>query len=128
MRQPKDMKDHLAENISHLMDERGIKPQSLAKASGMGYRSVYRVIRAEGNPTLDLLSAIADGLKVPLWILFLDKRLSLSDARMTAGLVGKFYALSPENRDLAINMISALSGDNTLAAPSPKDKARNTAA
>lgn len=123
------VRERLSRNLTALMADQDLKPEALAKRAGVGFRSLYRVIRKEQTASEEMLDKIARGLGVATWALSLDHGPKTKQrAADLERLVTLFQGLSPENQALAVNMLSALSGDNTLSAPYPKDKARNTAA
>lgn len=122
-------RERLARNIGVLMEAHKMKPEALAKRAGIGFRSLYRVLRCEQTASAELLEKIAQALNLEAWVLLVYPGAdTLAEAHALSRLVRAFQELSAENKELASNMVSALSGDNTLAAPYPKDKARNTAA
>lgn len=56
--------------IAQLRAERGMSQRKLALVLGMDRVTLNRIEQGRGNPTLDTLQRIADGLDVPIEELF----------------------------------------------------------
>lgn len=65
-----DLKAIFAERLSQELKARGLSHNQLAKVSGVGQRSISRIIKGEQDPTLGTVQAIADTLGMPV-VLFL---------------------------------------------------------
>ncbi len=57
-------------NVLHLLQQRGLSKQSLARDSGVSGSFLSDLTNGKGNPSLEVMVKIADALAVPLdWLL-----------------------------------------------------------
>lgn len=78
-------------NIRFVRTSLGMTQEQLAFASGMTTACVSRLERVNGNPTVQTLDQIADGLKLQTMRLFDEDLMSPENRRMTA-LQRSFFA------------------------------------
>jgi XRE family transcriptional regulator, regulator of sulfur utilization len=61
-----DLADHLARNLKHLRDARGLTQQQMAKLSGLPRPTWANLESGAANPTLAVLSRVAAALQVSI--------------------------------------------------------------
>jgi DNA-binding XRE family transcriptional regulator len=61
----------LAKNITKLRKKMGISQDRLSKRADMSLSSIVNVENGKYDPTLKTLDKVANGLKVPIYILFM---------------------------------------------------------
>lgn len=60
-----ELKDIFATRLGQVLKERRLSHNQLAKVSGVGQRSVSRIVKGEQDPTLGMVDAIAAALGMP---------------------------------------------------------------
>lgn len=68
-----DYQSILVSNILSRMSELHMTKMDLAKASGLAYVTVSKLLINEFNPSLKVMASIADALQIPLALLLSDK-------------------------------------------------------
>ena len=66
----------LATNIRAVAKARGVSFVFLAAQAGISTERLLAIFSGEFDPDLNLLFKLADGLGVPLWLLFYDPQLN----------------------------------------------------
>ena len=93
-------------NIRFVRTSLGMTQEQLAFASGMTTACVSRLERVNGNPTVQTLDQIADGLKLQTMRLFDEDLMSPENRRLTA-LQRSFFAAQelPDERQEELGML-----------------------
>lgn len=96
----------VAENVKRLREAAGLTQAALGKRSGKSQRNISDVENPEGkSPTLATLEAIADGLKVPLWMLVVENTLDPSHMKALDGIVS-YYTQIPASGQAQIERVA----------------------
>jgi transcriptional regulator with XRE-family HTH domain len=88
----------VARNLKLLMDSAKVRQQKLAERSGVSQSSISAILRQEQAASVDTLSAIAQALGVPAWLLTWPD-LPTADAEVVTTLLRLWQGSAPEGRE-----------------------------
>lgn len=103
----------VARRFKEALDDAGMKAQELADLTGIGKSSISQYVNGSFCPNNIRAGQIADVLHVsPAWLMGFDVPKVLIDSERADrdfDLLDQFHRLSPENQEIIMNMIKALS-------------------
>lgn len=88
----------VARNLKLLMDSAKVRQQKLAERSGVSQSSISAILRMEQAASVDTLSALAQALGVPAWLLTWPD-LPTADAEVVTTLLRLWQGSAPEGRE-----------------------------
>jgi len=65
-----EVRETLAGNLRRLFEERGLSARSLAKTTGLCYRSLQRIVYGHSDPSASLIINVSNALNVTVESLF----------------------------------------------------------
>ncbi len=97
----------IAENVRTVCKKFNVNTVELCKKTGKSPSSISKLINANIEPKLDTVEAVAEGLDIEPWLLFIDhlNESMLTEERLTK-LVNNFCACSPELRDTIMDYVN----------------------
>lgn len=93
----RQLKHVLAENVRVVCNRFDINTVELCRRSGGSPAAINMLMNADKQPTLETVEAVAEGLGIEPWILFMDKMTdNMIGDEKAPELVRKFANCSPE--------------------------------
>ncbi len=119
---PEQVLAHLAHELRHAREARGLTRRELAKRCGLSTETIKKLESGHGfHPRLETMVRLADGLGVPLLDLVrcIDPALAQKE-RATAGSVNVWLAgLDEPSRDLVLALVRVLARSLPTVEPVP---------
>ncbi len=110
---PEQVLTHLARELRHAREARGLSRRRLAERSGLSIETIKKLEQGHGfHPRLETMVRLARGLEVPLpeLVRCIDPGLSSED-RARAGSVNVWLAgLDEPSRELVLALVRVLAG------------------
>jgi transcriptional regulator with XRE-family HTH domain len=94
-------------NLRALLKQRGLSITELAELAGLSRKTLNNVLSGRHASSVDVLSAIARVLRVPLWALFLPDSSGGLDLERLALLVQQYVSADTQGRT-SIDAVAAL--------------------
>jgi transcriptional regulator with XRE-family HTH domain len=89
----------LAANLKALMASKGLNGPAVAKAAGIGRKSVNNMLNARHSPDLDNVEAVARVFGLTAWQLIRESHgADIPASAQVDALIGRFYDAGPEQR------------------------------
>ncbi len=89
--------DRFRANLKAAMSFHGLKPEVIAKNSGVSLRMVYSVLRGENRPTIDVANALAAAAGYTGWELLVE---SFTPAHRVAEMVTVYNGATDAGRQI----------------------------
>jgi transcriptional regulator with XRE-family HTH domain len=105
----RQLKHVLAENVRVACHKFDINTVELCKRSGGSPAAIKMLMNADKQPTLETVEAVAEGLAIEPWILFMDRMTDdMIGEHRTPDLVRKFANCSPDLKDSIMEYVDKM--------------------